>query len=69
MAQTIDKEQVIATLRAHEQELKEAGVVRVRLFGSVFGSVARGDASEPKNGSWRKNIAAELFVTKGHVVR
>jgi predicted nucleotidyltransferase len=35
MAQTIDKEQVIATLRAHEQELKEAGVVRVRLFGSV----------------------------------
>ena len=42
MAQTIDKEQVIATLRAHEQELKEAGVVRVRLFGSV----ARGDASE-----------------------
>ncbi len=39
---SLDKEQVIATLRAHEQELNEAGVVRVRLFGSV----ARGDASE-----------------------
>jgi uncharacterized protein len=42
MAQTIHKEQVIATLRAHERELKEAGVVRVH----VFGSVARGDADE-----------------------
>ena len=34
------REEVIATLRAHEGELKEAGVVRV----SLFGSVARGDA-------------------------
>jgi len=42
MAQTIDKEQVIATLPAHEQELKEAGVIHAR----VFGSVARGDANE-----------------------
>ena len=42
MVKTIDKEQVIAMLRAHERELKEAGIVRIR----VFGSVARGDASE-----------------------
>ena len=42
MGQTIDKEQIIATLRAHERELKGAGVVGVR----VFGSVARGDATE-----------------------
>ena len=36
----MDKEQVIATLRAHEQELKSAGIVRL----SLFGSVARGEA-------------------------
>jgi uncharacterized protein len=30
---------VIATLRAHERELKELGILRV----AVFGSVARGD--------------------------
>ena len=42
MAQTIDKDQVIARLRAHERELKEAGIIRIR----VFGSVARGDATE-----------------------
>jgi predicted nucleotidyltransferase len=34
------RDQVIATLRAHEQELREAGIVRL----SLFGSVARGDA-------------------------
>jgi uncharacterized protein len=42
MAQTIERDQIIAMLRAHERELKEAGIVRVR----VFGSVARGDATE-----------------------
>jgi uncharacterized protein len=36
----MDREQVIATLRAHEQELKSAGIVRL----SLFGSVARGEA-------------------------
>lgn len=33
-------EQVIATLRAHEAELRAAGIARL----SLFGSVARGDA-------------------------
>ncbi len=33
-------EQVIATLRAHETELRRAGIRRL----SLFGSVARGDA-------------------------
>ena len=33
-------EQVIATLRAHEAELRRAGIRRL----SLFGSVARGDA-------------------------
>lgn len=36
----MDREYVIATLRAHERQLKEAGIVRL----SLFGSTARGDA-------------------------
>jgi predicted nucleotidyltransferase len=35
----MDREQVIATLREHDQELRAAGVVRL----SLFGSTARGD--------------------------
>jgi hypothetical protein len=35
----MDREQVLATLRAHEPALKAAGVVRL----SLFGSTARGD--------------------------
>ena len=35
----MNREQVIATLRAHEPELKQAGVVRL----SLFGSTVRGD--------------------------
>jgi len=37
--EAMNREQVIATLRAHEPELKAAGVVRL----SLFGSTARGD--------------------------
>ena len=36
----MNREQVIATLRAHEQELRHRGV----LHAALFGSVARGDA-------------------------
>ncbi len=36
----MNRAQVLATLRAHEQELKDAGVVRL----SLFGSAVRGDA-------------------------
>jgi uncharacterized protein len=35
----MDREYVIGMLRAHERELKQAGIVRL----SVFGSTARGD--------------------------
>lgn len=38
----MDKGQVIETLRRHEPELKAAGIAHLRLFGSV----ARGEASE-----------------------
>ena len=36
----MNREHVITKLRAHEQQLKEAGVIRL----SLFGSTARGDA-------------------------
>lgn len=36
----MNREEVIAKLRAHEQQLKKAGIVRL----SLFGSTARGDA-------------------------
>lgn len=39
--QTITKDQVIATSRAHEDELRAAGITRL----SLFGSVARDQAS------------------------
>ena len=35
----MDRESILATLRAHEPELKAAGLLHLRLFGSV----ARGD--------------------------
>lgn len=35
----MDRDRVIATLRAHEPALREAGIVRL----SLFGSMARGD--------------------------
>ena len=37
----MNKDEVISKLRAHEPELKAAGIVRL----AVFGSVARGDNS------------------------
>ena len=45
-------EQVIATLRAHELELRQAGIRRL----SLFGSVARGDAESDSD----VDLAAEL---------
>jgi uncharacterized protein len=45
-------EQVIATLRAHESELRRAGIRRL----SLFGSVARGDAESDSD----VDLAAEL---------
>jgi predicted nucleotidyltransferase len=37
--EAMDRDQVIATLREHEPELKAAGILRL----SLFGSTARGD--------------------------
>ncbi|MFN0103525.1 MAG: nucleotidyltransferase family protein [Bryobacteraceae bacterium] len=40
----MNKDNVIATLRAHEAELKSAGVLSLRLFGSVARDEARPDS-------------------------
>ncbi len=37
--QYVDREQVLATLREHERELRAVGVIRL----SLFGSTARGE--------------------------
>lgn len=38
----VSREQILLTLRAHETELRQAGIVRV----AVVGSMARGEANE-----------------------
>ena len=40
----MDREHVIAKLRAHERQLKEAGIVRLSLFGSTARGEARPDS-------------------------
>jgi predicted nucleotidyltransferase len=50
-------EHVIATLRAHESELRQAGIRRL----SLFGSVARGDAEADSD----VDLAAELDPAAG----
>jgi len=52
MNSTAIAETVIATLRAHEAELRQAGIRRL----SLFGSVARGDAEADSD----VDLAAEL---------
>jgi predicted nucleotidyltransferase len=50
-------EHVIATLRAHEAELRKAGIRHL----SLFGSVARGDAEDQSD----VDLAAELDPDAG----
>lgn len=52
----MDKERILATLRDHAPELKAAGLVHLRLFGSV----ARGDASSRSD----VDLLAEFDVSK-----
>jgi predicted nucleotidyltransferase len=40
----MDREQVIARLKAHERELRAAGVIHLSLFGSVARGEARPDS-------------------------
>ena len=41
MIEELTRERVLGRLRAHQQELKQAGIVRL----AVFGSVARGESN------------------------
>jgi uncharacterized protein len=52
----MDKSTVLAKLRAHETELKAAGIVHL----SIFGSVARGDSSAQSD----VDLMAELDSSK-----
>ena len=54
------REQVIAILREHEQELKAAGIVRL----AVFGSVARGDNSAKSD----VDLLADFDKTRHHTL-
>jgi len=56
----MDKQHVIQTLRAHESELHAAGIVHL----SVFGSVARGEASEASD----VDLLAEFDMAKRHTL-
>jgi uncharacterized protein len=40
----MDSREVLAALRAHERELREAGVLRLSLFGSTARDEQRGDS-------------------------
>jgi uncharacterized protein len=56
----MNKDDVITKLRAHESELKAAGIVRL----AVFGSVARGDNS----GTSDVDLLADFDKTKHYTL-
>ncbi len=56
----MNKDQVIDKLRAHEPELKAAGIVRI----AVFGSVARGDNSSESD----VDLLADFDRTRRHTL-
>jgi predicted nucleotidyltransferase len=56
----MNKDDVISKLRAHESELKAAGIVRL----AVFGSVARGDNS----GGSDVDLLADFDKTKHYTL-
>jgi len=65
----MDKSTVITKLREHESELKAAGIVRL----SLFGSVARGNATEESDvdlmGDFDRARGLTLFDMAGLEVR
>lgn len=57
-ADTSSADQVVTTLRAHEAELRAAGVSRL----SLFGSVARGDAGADSDVDLVAELAPEARI-------
>ena len=61
----MDKETVIAKVRNHEAELKSAGVLRLRLFGSVARDEARPDSDVDLMARFDKARCRTLFDYAG----
>jgi uncharacterized protein len=65
----MDRDLVIARLRAHEQELKSAGVLKLRLFGSVARDEAGPDSDVDLMARFDKERCRTLFDYAGVEVR
>lgn len=57
----MDKDDVIATLRAHEAELKSAGVLSLSMFGSVARGESRADSDVDLNVQLDRKKRISLF--------
>ncbi len=61
----MDREQVIDRLRAHEQELRNAGLLALSLFGSVARGVATGQSDIDLMGDFDRSKRLTLFDLAG----
>jgi predicted nucleotidyltransferase len=61
----MDKETIIARLRNHEAELKHAGVLSLRLFGSVARDEARADSDVDLMARFDRSLCRTLFDYAG----
>jgi uncharacterized protein len=57
----MNKDEVIATLRSHEAELKSAGVLSLSVFGSVARGEARPDSDVDLNAQLDRKKRVSLF--------
>ena len=57
----MNRDWVIATLRAHERQLKEAGIVHLSLFGSTARGEARPDSDVDLLAAFDVNIRLSLL--------
>ena len=69
MCLAMERERVIAILRAHEQELKQTGLLALSLFGSVARGVASGESDIDLLGEFDSEMYLTLFDLAGLEVR
>ncbi|HEU4696746.1 MAG TPA: nucleotidyltransferase domain-containing protein [Sphingomicrobium sp.] len=65
----MNREQVIARLKAHERELRAAGVIHLSLFGSVARGEARPDSDIDLLVKLDRNRGIDLFELGGLNIR
>ncbi len=65
----MNREQVLTKLRAHEQELKSAGIVSLSLFGSVARGVATEQSDIDLMGDFDRAKRLTLFDLAGLEIR